>query len=78
MEEALLGLASKVALSFVMVFFVFANAFQGVREEPQKLWSRRQESDLYLALRRHLFYPLNYGETRTITKSSCDRGHDYS
>ncbi|MDB5822325.1 MAG: hypothetical protein JWR21_1029 [Herminiimonas sp.] len=25
-------------------------------------WSRRQESDLYLALRRHSFYPLNYGE----------------
>jgi hypothetical protein len=28
------------------------------------MWSRRQESNLYLALRRHLFYPLNYGETR--------------
>ncbi len=28
------------------------------------LWSPRQESNLYLALRRHLFYPLNYGETR--------------
>lgn len=26
-------------------------------------WSRRQESNLYLALRRHSFYPLNYGET---------------
>jgi hypothetical protein len=25
-------------------------------------WSPRQESNLYLALRRHLFYPLNYGE----------------
>ena len=25
-------------------------------------WSRRQESNLYLALRRHSFYPLNYGE----------------
>ena len=25
-------------------------------------WSRQQESDLYLALRRHSFYPLNYGE----------------
>jgi hypothetical protein len=31
----------------------------GVRE---KVWSPRQESNLYLALRRHLFYPLNYGE----------------
>lgn len=26
------------------------------------LWSRRQESNLYLALRRRSFYPLNYGE----------------
>jgi hypothetical protein len=25
-------------------------------------WSPRQESNLYLALRRHLFYPLNYRE----------------
>jgi NitT/TauT family transport system permease protein len=33
-----LGLASKVALSFVMVFFVvFANAFQGVREADRNL-----------------------------------------
>jgi hypothetical protein len=29
-------------------------------------WSRRQESNLYLALRRHSFYPLNYGEERGI------------
>ena len=28
-------------------------------------WSPRQESNLYLALRRHLFYPLNYGEDGT-------------
>jgi hypothetical protein len=26
--------------------------------------SPRQESNLYLALRRHSFYPLNYGERR--------------
>ena len=33
-----LGLTSKVALSFVMVFFVvFANAFQGVRESDRNL-----------------------------------------
>lgn len=33
-----LGLASKVALAFVMVFFVvFANAFQGVREADQDM-----------------------------------------
>jgi hypothetical protein len=25
-------------------------------------WSRRQESNLYLPLRRRPFYPLNYGE----------------
>ena len=27
-------------------------------------WSRRQESNLYLPLRRRPFYPLNYGEPR--------------
>ena len=30
----------------------------------KNFWSRRQESNLYLALRRHSFYPLNYGERR--------------
>ena len=30
--------------------------------EEAKAWSRRQESNLYLALRRRSFYPLNYGE----------------
>lgn len=28
-------------------------------------WSLRQESNLYLALRRRPFYPLNYGEDQT-------------
>jgi NitT/TauT family transport system permease protein len=38
-----LGLASKVALSFVMVFFVvFANAFQGVREADRALIANAQ------------------------------------
>jgi NitT/TauT family transport system permease protein len=38
-----LGLTSKVALSFVMVFFVvFANAFQGVREADRDLISNAQ------------------------------------
>ena len=32
-----------------------------------RLWSPRQESNLYLALRRHLFYPLNYGERIVLT-----------
>lgn len=38
-----LGLASKVALSFVMVFFVvFSNAFQGVREADRNLLANAQ------------------------------------
>ena len=38
-----LGLASKVALAFVMVFFVvFANAFQGVREADRNLIANAQ------------------------------------
>ena len=38
-----LGLTSKVALSFVMVFFVvFANAFQGVRESDRNLLANAQ------------------------------------
>lgn len=32
------------------------------RNARDRRWSPRQESNLYLALRRHLFYPLNYGE----------------
>ena len=32
-------------------------------EQPAALrWSRRQESNLHLPLRRRPFYPLNYGE----------------
>ena len=31
-----------------------------------KKWSPRQESNLYLSLRRRPFYPLNYGEGRWI------------
>src|SRR3954449_4037792 len=38
-----LGLASKVALSFVMVFFVvFSNAFQGVREADRAMIANAQ------------------------------------
>ncbi len=38
-----LGLTSKVALSFVMVFFVvFSNAFQGVREADRNLMANAQ------------------------------------
>ena len=29
-------------------------------------WYHQQESNLYLALRRHSFYPLNYGGTAAI------------
>ena len=28
----------------------------------KRLWPRQQESNLYFTLRRHMFYPLNYGE----------------
>lgn len=34
------------------------------------MWSRQQESNLHLALRRHSFYPLNYGEGRGIVKAA--------
>ena len=37
-------------------FLVFVGHYWELR------WSPRQESNLHLALRRHLFYPLNYGE----------------
>ncbi|CAG9215570.1 hypothetical protein BCAR13_310046 [Paraburkholderia caribensis] len=37
------------------------------------MWSPRQESNLYLALRRHLFYPLNYGEGRRRAQSIANR-----
>ncbi|CAM2187763.1 hypothetical protein BC2230_50441 [Burkholderia cepacia] len=45
----------------------------GRRWEPS--WSPRQESNLYLALRRRLFYPLNYGErhVRMITRKNANR-----
>ncbi len=35
-------------------------------------WSPRQESNLYLALRRRLFYPLNYGESH-VRQTSRER-----
>lgn len=31
------------------------------------IWSRQQESNLHLTLRRHAFYPLNYSEKNTGT-----------
>jgi hypothetical protein len=34
----------------------------GLRLQGAAGWSPRQESNLYLALRRHSFYPLNYEE----------------
>ena len=40
-------------------------AKQALKAIYKKLgWSLRQESNLYLALRRHSFYPLNYEETK--------------
>ena len=42
---------------------VEACGFWGVlRLSESMLWSLRQESNLYLTLRRRPFYPLNYGE----------------
>ena len=35
-------------------------------------WSPRQESNLYLPLRRRPFYPLNYGERLEDTGRACD------
>jgi hypothetical protein len=37
------------------------NAVPGLRRNWDRVWSLRQESNLYLALRRRSFYPLNYG-----------------
>ncbi|SOY47038.1 protein of unknown function [Cupriavidus taiwanensis] len=39
-----------------------ARGKRGLAGNAGHLWSRRQESNLYLALRRRSFYPLNYGE----------------
>lgn len=39
-------------------------------------WSPRQESNLYLALRRRLFYPLNYGESRVRDIACKKRDRD--
>jgi hypothetical protein len=41
---------------------------------PITRWSPRQESNLYLALRRHSFYPLNYGESGDEAHRICTRG----
>lgn len=35
----------------------------GLEKPSTKIWYHQQESNLYLALRRHSFYPLNYGGT---------------
>ena len=35
----------------------------------RKSWPRRQESNLYFTLRRHTFYPLNYGEDLKLRKT---------
>jgi hypothetical protein len=42
----------------------------GVTSGPETVvWSRRQESNLYLSLRRTPFYPLNYGEPVALRKA---------
>ena len=40
-------------------------------------WSRQQESNLHLALRRHSFYPLNYGEGRQIVGPATGAPSDH-
>lgn len=40
---------------------------------PGLEWSRRQESNLYLPLRRRPFYPLNYGEGRAAHSKPSTR-----
>ena len=35
-------------------------------------WSRRQESNLHLSLRRTLFYPLNYGEIAPPSREGAE------
>src|SRR5205085_7847061 len=37
-------------------------------------WSRRQESNLYLPLRRRPFYPLNYGELGALGPGAQCKG----
>ena len=46
--------------SLVLSRLCFCTAY--VLDSIAESWSPRQESNLYLALRRHSFYPLNYEE----------------
>jgi hypothetical protein len=39
-----------------------AGVTSGLETRRTSIWSRRQESNLHLSLRRTPFYPLNYGE----------------
>jgi hypothetical protein len=41
------------------------------------VWSPRQESNLYLALRRRSFYPLNYGGMLGFSHAVCTRRCDH-
>lgn len=38
--------------------------------KPENFWSRRQESNLYPTLRRHVHYPLCYGESARFLDES--------
>ena len=41
-----------------------------------EMWHHRQESNLYLALRRRSFYPLNYGgKNGEVEPLRCDCAH---
>jgi hypothetical protein len=54
--------APKTKKPAIAGFFVFLCYFLILLETI--IWSPRQESNLYLALRRHSFYPLNHGERK--------------
>ena len=47
------------------------SVFSGLPEI--QVWSRRQESNLYLPLRRRPFYPLNYGERGEFSHATSPR-----
>ena len=52
--------------SFLNVFYCFIKIiiifWMGLNGVEIWFWPRQQESNLYFTLRRHTFYPLNYGE----------------
>ena len=52
----------EIATSMVSIRASTEEAVRHPKLQQLHIWSRRQESNLYLPLRRRPFYPLNYGE----------------